>query len=127
MVKVEHFTMEFHLETTPKLLFTLISTPEGLTRWFAPTIKTGDDTLVFQWPSNEQMVRVMHAKESEYVIFQWLEDYHKGYDLQMRIETESDASGVTLVISDFAEVGDVDFSKRIWESLVGKLQKIFHN
>ncbi len=126
MEKVEHFIMEFLVETTPKLLFTLISTPEGLSRWFAPTIQTDDKTFVFQWSGNEQKVQLVQFKDNEYVIFQWLEDYHKGLNLEMRIETEPNTNGVTLVINDFAELGDVDFSKRLWETLVRKLQKIFN-
>jgi uncharacterized protein YndB with AHSA1/START domain len=127
MDKLEQFSMEFHVETTPKLLFTLISTAEGLTRWFANTIQKGEDTFVFQWPGNEQRVRMIQVKESEYVIYKWLEDYHKDLDLEMRVESEPNTSGVTLVISDFAEQGDVDFSKRLWEAQVGRLQKIFNN
>jgi len=127
MEKLEQFSMEFHVETTPKLLFTLISTPEGLTRWFAPTLQEGDDTFVFQWPGNEQKVKMMQVKENEYVIFKWLMDYHKDLDLEMRIETDPMATGVTLIVSDFAEQGDIDFSKRLWETQVGKLQKFFKN
>jgi uncharacterized protein YndB with AHSA1/START domain len=127
MDKLEQFFMEFHIETTPKLLFTLISTAEGLTRWFANTLQKGEDTYVFQWPGNEQITRLVQVKDSEYVVFKWLEDYHQDLDLEMRIEADPNTSGVTLVITDFAEQDDVDFSKRWWEIQVGKLQKLFNN
>jgi uncharacterized protein YndB with AHSA1/START domain len=127
MDKLEQFSMEFHIETTPKLLFTLISTAEGLSRWFANTLQKGEDTYVFQWPGNDQSTKLVQVKDSEYVVFKWLADYHKGLDLEMRIESDPNSSGVTLVITDFAEQGDVDFSKRWWETQVGKLQKFFNN
>ena len=126
MNKLEHFSMDFHVETTPKLLFTLISTPEGLTRWFATTMQKGEDVFVFQWPGYDQEVKMVQVKENEYVIFKWLDDYHKDLDLEMRIESEPNTSGVTLVINDVAELGDVDISKRLWESQVGKLQRLFN-
>jgi uncharacterized protein YndB with AHSA1/START domain len=126
MDALEKFTLDFHFDTTPKLLYTLISSPEGLTRWFAHTTQIEEDVYLFKWEGNEQTVRLVQAKENEYVVFQWLEDYHKDLFLEMRIETEQLTSGVTLVISDYAEVSDVDFSKRLWISQVGQLQRIFN-
>lgn len=126
MDALEKFTLDFHFETTPKLLYTLISSPEGLTRWFAHTTQIGEDVYLFKWEGNEQPVRLVQAKENEYVVFQWLEDYHKDLLLEMRIENQQLTSGITLVISDYAEVSDVDFSKRLWISQVGQLQRIFN-
>lgn len=126
MSALEKFTLEFHLETTPKLLYTLISSPEGLTRWFAHTIKSGEDVFLFKWQGNEQAARLVQAKDNEYVVFQWLEDYHKDLFLEMRIETDPMSSGITLVIYDYAEAADVDISKRLWSAQVGQLQRLFN-
>lgn len=127
MSALEKFTLDFQIETTPKLLYTLISSPEGLTRWFAHTTLKEEDVYLFKWEGNEQPARLVQAKENEYVVFQWLQDYHKDLYLEMRIETEQVTSGVTLVISDYAEVADVDFSKRLWIAQVGQLQRIFNS
>lgn len=126
MSALEKFTLEFHIETTPKLLFTLIATPEGLTRWFAHTTLRAPDIFLFHWEGKEQPVRLLQSKENEHVIFQWLEDYHKDYFLEMRIEREVNTSGVTLIISDYSEPVDVDVSKRLWQLQVGQLQRLFN-
>lgn len=126
MSALEKFTLEFHLETTPKLLYTLISSPEGLTRWFAHTIKIGEDVFLFKWEGNEQAARLVQAKDNEYVVFQWLEDYHKDLFLEMRIETDPMSNGITLVIFDYAEAADLDISKRLWSAQVGQLQRLFN-
>lgn len=127
MSALEKFTLEFHIETTPKLLYTLISTPEGLTRWFAHTILKAEDVYLFKWEGNEQQARLVQAKENEYVVFQWLDDYHKDLFLEMRIETDPVSSGVTLVVSDYAEVPDLDISQRLWNAQVGQLQRLFNS
>jgi len=127
MSAVEKFTLEFHLETTPRLLYTLISTPEGLTRWFAHTILSGENVYVFNWEGTEQAARLVQAKDNEYVVFQWLDDYHKDFFLEMRIETDPSSNGVTLVISDCAETPDLDISKRLWQAQVGQLQRLFNS
>ncbi|MDX9941826.1 MAG: START-like domain-containing protein [Bacteroidales bacterium] len=126
MSALEKFSLDFHIETTPRLLYTLISTPEGLTRWFAHTMLLEEGEFLFNWEGNEQHAKLVEAKENEYVMFQWLEDYHKDLFLEMRIDTNPEMEGVTLVITDYAEASDVDFSKRLWESQVGQLQRIFN-
>lgn len=126
MSALEKFTLDFHIETTPRLLYTLIATPEGLTRWFAHTIQLGEGVFQFNWEGNVQRARLVQAKDNEYVIFQWLEDYHKDYFLEMRIDTEPEMEGVTMVITDFAETSEVDLSKRLWSIQVGQLQRLFN-
>lgn len=126
MSALEKFSLDFHIETTPRLLYTLISSPEGLTRWFAHTILQEEGVFLFKWEGNEQRARLVQAKDYEYVIFQWLEDYHKDLFLEMHIETDPETGGVSLVITDFAEAADVDLSKRLWSSQVKQLQRLFN-
>jgi len=126
MSNLSQFSLEYHIEASPKLLYKLISTPEGLTRWFAHTTLKGEDLFFFKWPDNTQPARLVQKKENEYVIFQWQEDYHKGMFLEMRIRTESGSTGSTLVITDVAEPTDVDLSQRLWNVQVGQLQRLFN-
>lgn len=125
MNNLEKFTLEFHIEASPKLLFKLISTPEGLTRWFANTSLKGEDLFFFMWPDNTQPARLTQTKENEFVVFQWQEDYHKGMFLEMRIRTEFGSTGSTLIVTDVAEPADMDLSKRLWNTQIGQLQRLF--
>jgi len=43
----------------------------------------------------------------------------------LRIITEPGSAGSTLIISDVAEAGDVDFSKRLWVTQLGQLKRLF--
>ncbi|HSV87505.1 MAG TPA: START-like domain-containing protein [Bacteroidales bacterium] len=125
MNQLEKFTLEFHIEASPKLLFKMISTPEGLTRWFANTTLKGENLFSFKWHDNIQLARLVQSKENDFVVFQWQEDYHKGMFLEMRITTEFDSTGATLVVTDVAEPGEIDLSKRLWSSQVGQLKRLF--
>lgn len=126
MSSLEKFELEFHIETTPKLLYMLIYKPEGLTRWFAHTTLKAPDVYLFKWEDNLQPALLVQTKENDFVIFKWLEDYHQDYLLEMRIKLDELASGVTLLISDYAEPPDVDFSKRWWIARVAQLQRLFN-
>lgn len=113
------------MKVSPKLLYTLISTSEGLARWFADKIIVTDDKFVFEWEGSIQAAQLVEFKENEYVKFIWLDDYHEGYSMIMEIQHESVSGESALIISDYAEASDVDFSKMWWTTQVGMLQRLF--
>lgn len=125
MNKLQKISLEFVINASPKLLFTLISTPEGLARWFADTVFAQDDVFSFIWKDSEQKARLVASKDNEYVKFEWLDDYHKGYVLEMQILTEELSPAVSLLVTDFSEPADVDFSQRLWTNQVRQLQRLF--
>lgn len=109
------------------MLYTLISTPEGLSRWFADMVFVEeDDTYHFKWEGSEQMARLIQKKENEFIQFQWLDEFHKDYVLEMRILNEPVSREVALVITDHAESADLEFYHRLWTTQVKRLQRLFH-
>ncbi len=127
MTPLHKFTLEFPMKVSPKLLYTLISTSEGLARWFADKINVSEDKFVFEWEGSVQSARLIEFKENEYVKFEWLDDYHEGYLLVMEIQHESISGESALIISDYSEASDVDFSKMWWTTQLGILQRLFNS
>ena len=126
MSVLEKFTLEYGFRISPRLLYTAISTPEGLSRWFADAVDVEGDVFVFRWGGSEQKARLIQWKENEFVKFLWLDDSHQDHCLEMIIDNEPVSSEVTLLITDYAETGDLDFSQRVWASQVKKLQRLFN-
>lgn len=126
MSQLEKFSLEFAINATPRLLYTLISTPEGLSRWFADAVFASDDIYKFVWEGSEHNAKLLQFKENEFVSFEWLDDFHMGYKLDMLIQSESLSSGVSLVITDFAEPSEMDFYRRLWDTQVKQLQRLFN-
>jgi len=127
MTPLHKFTQEFSIKVSAKLLFTLISTSEGLARWFADKVTVTDDIFVFEWEGSFQTARLAEFKENEYVKFEWLDDFHEGFSMIMEIQHESISGESGLIISDYAEASDVDFSKMWWTTQVGMLQRLFNS
>ncbi len=126
---LKKFTLEYGFRTTPKLLYTAISTPEGLSRWFADRVMTEEDVFLFQWEGSEQKARLVSFKENEYVQFLWLDELteaEKDPCMEMRIHNEPVSSELALIITDHAEDLDLDLSQRIWDAQVKKLQRLFN-
>ncbi len=125
MSVLKKFTMEYGLKTTPRLLYTAISTPEGLARWFADVVDTMEDVFLFKWEGSEQRARLVKYKENEFVQFLWLDSAQDDHLLEMRIHNEPVSSELALIITDYAEAADIDFNQRLWDAQVKKLQRMF--
>jgi uncharacterized protein YndB with AHSA1/START domain len=122
---LQAFTREYSFKASPRLLYTLIYTPEGLSRWFAENVIVEGDMYIFQWEGSEQRARLIQSKDNELVRFQWLDDFHKDYILEMRILNEPVSREVALVITDHAEPADLEFYHRLWDTQVNRLQRLF--
>lgn len=125
MLKLKRYTLEFPIRTTPKLLFTLISSPEGLSRWFADQVRVDDQVFCFQWKDSQQTAELVDYKEFEYVKFRWTDDFHEGYILELHIRQETLSGEVALEVTDYSEASDMEFNQRLWNTQVGKLQRLF--
>lgn len=126
MSTMKEFKLEFDIKTTPKLLYTLISTPEGLSRWFADSVVSEDDLFHFSWEDSEQKARLVQSKENEFVKFEWLDDFHKGYVFEMQIDAGEMSADLALLITDYAEPSEMDFYQRLWTTQVRQLQRLFN-
>ena len=126
MSVLKEFTLEYGFKTSPKLLYTAISSPEGLSRWFADIVEADDDIYSFKWEGSEQKARLVSSKENEFVQFMWLDNADRDECIQMRIQNEPVSSELALIITDYAEETDLDFSKRIWDAQVKKLQRLLN-
>ncbi len=127
MTPLQKYTLEFPIKVSPKLLFTLISTSEGLARWFADKVIVNEDLFSFHWEGSQQSARLIESREPEYVRFEWTDDFHEGYILEMQINFEGVSGEAALIVSDYSEVSDMEFSQMWWTTQVGRLQRLFNN
>ncbi|NLF42917.1 MAG: SRPBCC domain-containing protein [Bacteroidales bacterium] len=124
MSNLEKYTLEYSLTTSTKLLYTLISTPEGLSRWFAEAVQQDDDLFTFSWEGTNQTARMIHKQENETVVFQWMDNQHENIFFEMRIISEDVSPDVTLIVTDYSEPSDIDLSKLLWNSNIGQLKRL---
>jgi len=126
MNALEKFTREYDFTISPRILYAAISTPEGLSRWFADLVLLDGDVFSFKWEGSEQKARLVHSKDNEFVRFLWLDDFHQGHHLEMQIVSEPMYRSVALVVTDYAEASELDLSQRIWDAQIKKLQRLFN-
>ncbi len=122
---LQEYSMEYGFKTSPRLLFTAISTPEGLSRWFADQVIPEGELFRFVWEDSEQLARIQAFKDNEYIRFQWVEDNLSDLSFELRILHDPVSSGIALMITDQAESHELELSKRVWDAQVKRLQRLF--
>jgi uncharacterized protein YndB with AHSA1/START domain len=127
MTPLYKFTLEFPIKISPRLLYTLISTAEGLARWFSDKVVVSGDEFFFEWEGSHQSARLIEAKEPEYVRFEWTDDFHQGFILEMHINHQPVSGEAALIITDYSEASDMEFTQMWWTSQVAKLQRLFNS
>lgn len=118
----EKYSIEFTLNTSPKLIYARISTPSGLSEWFADNVQINGKNFNFFWDNSEQVAKLLMKKVNEYVRFQWIDDEEDTY-FEFRITKDELTGDVALVITDFAEADEIEDSKDLWDSQVSELRR----
>ena len=113
--------MEYIINTSPNILFTCLSTPSGLSEWFANDVNIKDDTFTFFWDRSEENAKLMKSKKDS-IRFQWEDDEGEDYYFQMAIKIDDLTKDVALLITDFAEDDEVDEVALMWDNSISKLK-----
>ena len=119
------FEMEFPIKVSQKLLFHYISTPSGLSEWFADNVNSRGEIFIFIWDDSEESAKLIRKNNNEKIQFQWLDDEDTDYYFELRIQFDEITKDVSLIVTDFAEDEDeVEESKLLWTNQISDLKKV---
>jgi len=120
------YELEFQLNSSPQLLFQYISTPSGLSEWFADNVNSRGEFFTFIWDDSEEKARLTSRKSDEKVKFRWLDEDNKDTDyyFELRILEDEITKDVSLMVTDFAFEEDLDEVKLLWESQISDLKHV---
>ena len=74
------YEIEFPINSSPQLLYQYISTPSGLSEWFADNVNSRGEFFTFIWNDSEEKARLASKTTGEKVKFKWVDD--KGKDTE---------------------------------------------
>ncbi len=119
---MKKFSIEYPIRSSIKILYEFISTPEGLSEWFAEEITVHNGILTFKWYDSEIKGKLLTKKDNEYVRFQWLDEHeHPSQYLEIRINIEPITGDLALIITDFCPADEVEEQKALWDMSVENL------
>ncbi len=118
------FEIEFVVHASPSLLFNYISTPSGLSEWYADNVNSRGEKFIFIWDESEEEALLLKKKTDEFVRFKWMCSEDDDTYFEMRIVVDELTNDVSLFVIDFAEDDEVDEAKMLWENQIDDLKKI---
>ena len=126
MSKKIFFSLEYDFQASPQLLFQYLSTPSGLSEWFADNVNSRGESFLFIWDDTEEKAKLIQTKSNEIIRFQWDHDEEddSDYYFEFKIEVDEITKDVSLIISDYADEQELDESKLLWDNLISDLKQV---
>ena len=117
------FEIEFVIQSSPQMLYQYISTPSGLSEWFADDVNSRGEIFSFIWDGTEEVAQLIKKKSDEFVKFHWEESEDELY-FEMRIIVDEITKDVSLFVTDFADEEEMEEAKMLWENQISDLKQV---
>lgn len=122
MPKKIPYTIEFTVRSSPAILFEFLSSAAGLQEWFADDVKQKDGMFTFSWNGSEEKASMLDKVQDECIRFHWVDSPENEY-FEFKIRRSEVTSETVLLVTDFAEKGEIEDQTLLWDS---QLKDLFH-
>ena len=123
-MKKEKFHIEYIFDkVSRRSLWNHLTTPPGLSAWFADDVTINDNTYVFKWNRDEQEAEVLSVKPEISIRYRWTEEEEDNVYFEFLIHTVELTGATALEITDFAEPDEKKDSINLWDSQVYELKR----
>ncbi len=118
------YELEFIIHASPQMLYNYISSPSGLSEWFADNVNSRGELYTFIWDDSEEQAKLLSKKNNEKVRFQWVDDQDEDYFFEIRIQVDEITKDVSLMVTDFSDDDELEENKMLWENTIGNLKQV---
>jgi len=118
------YELEFTIQASPQMLYNYISSPSGLSEWFADNVNSRGEIFTFIWDDSEETAKLLSKKANEKVRFQWEDDEDEEYYFEIRIQVDEITKDVSLMITDFSDDDEIEENKMLWENTISNLKHV---
>ncbi len=120
------FELEFIMKTSPRVLFPRLSTPAGLSEWFADNVTVRSRNIFdFHWDKSVQSAEQTYLRENVVVRYEWLDipDKNTNY-FEFRIRIDDLTNDISLLVTDFAEEEELEETIELWNTQINHLKHV---
>lgn len=123
-MKKEKFHIEYIFDkVSRRSLWNHLTTPPGLSAWFADDVLIKENCYVFIWKKTEQEAEVLSNKPEISIRFRWKEEEDKNAYFEFQIHTHELTGSTSLQITDFAEADEKSDSIDLWDTQIETLKR----
>ena len=122
----EKIKMEYMLKGgTESIVWSIISTPSGLETWFADKVTTKEKTYTFHWGKTEKRVaELIQCRTESHIRFHWTDDEERKSYFELRLVYNELTEDLMLEVTDWAEPGEAEEVKDLWDSDIEKMKRV---
>lgn len=119
---MKKFEKEYIINVSPSVLYPRLTTPSGLSDWFADDVNIKNGVYTFYWDGSEQSAKMLSKKLNQYIRFKWEDiDDEEAY-FELRLTADELTGEVALLVEDFADEDEVEDSIELWDTQIDKLR-----
>ncbi|MBN2487080.1 MAG: SRPBCC domain-containing protein [Bacteroidales bacterium] len=118
----QRITLEYPINSSPKVLYTRLSTPGGLSEWFADDVNVKGETFLFFWEGDERKAEAVIKKENKLIRFRWLDEQDSYFEFKINVDELT--KDVALVVTDTIDDDDIDGARGLWDSQIAELKHV---
>lgn len=122
MAEKTKLTLEYVVNSSPRILFPYLSEPNELAQWFADDVNYAEGIYEFVWDDESFKAKLVHSKENKCVKYKWLED--DPYYFEIEIVLDELTNDVALSITDYVKEDNLEDRKLIWNNSISYLQSV---
>ena len=124
MSHLTKYTLEFPINSSVNILYKRLSTPSGLSEWFADDVMIKNKLFTFFWDGSEQEAKLLKLKMNQFIRFKWEENDTKEDYFEFLIQVDEMTLDVSLMITDFAEdEQDQKEQTELWNKQISVLKR----
>lgn len=123
-MSLEKYQLEYTLKSSAKILFNRLSTASGLNEWFADEVNINQGIFTFIWDGSEQKAKLVNKKDLKHVRFHWLDDEDEKTYFEFKLKSDDLTGDLALIVTDFAEVDEIEDATNLWDSQISELKHI---
>ncbi len=122
----EKIKMEYMLKGgTGNIIWSIISTPSGLETWFADKVTAEEKVFTFQWGKTEiRQAELICSRTNNLVRFRWMDDEDRKAFFELKIVYNELTEDLMLEVTDWAEAGEAEDLRDLWDSDIEKLKRV---
>lgn len=125
----QKFTIEHPLKANSEnLIWELISTADGLSKWMADNVELDGEQFTFTWGqpwrhSETRQAKILNMKKNKSIRLKWNDDDESDCYWEIAIEHFDLTGDCSLLITDFALKEDMDDQKELWFNSLEQLHR----
>lgn len=114
--------MEFIFRASPAILYTFLTTPSCLIRWFCDEVDIQNDIYTFSWNGADEIAELIDDIEEERLKFQWQEADSNEY-LEFKMYKSDVTNETILEIHDWCDDDEEKEIRDLWASQIKALRQ----